>query len=91
MNWQVRKWLPGKSQDGTEINGVLITPADFDPSLKYPLFVVIHGGPTGISRPSKFIGSNRYYPIEQFLCQGRGRTDAQLPGFSRFWRGFQVP
>ena len=39
-----------KSQDGATIEGVLHKPAGFQPGNKYPLLVVIHGGPTGISR-----------------------------------------
>jgi len=65
-----KEMITWKSQDGTEINGVLATPPGFDPSRKYPLFVVIHGGPTGISRPTRFSRSNRYYPIEQFCARG---------------------
>src|SRR6185369_10619412 len=42
---EVIQW---KSSDGTVIEGVLIKPPDFDPSHKYPLLVVIHGGPTGV-------------------------------------------
>jgi dipeptidyl aminopeptidase/acylaminoacyl peptidase len=30
------------------INGILLKPKNFDPKKKYPLLVVIHGGPTGI-------------------------------------------
>ena len=58
------KW---KSNDGTEIEGVLHEPADFDVSTKYPLLVIIHGGPNGLSRPE--IGFSRY-PIQQFLAKG---------------------
>ena len=35
------------SQDGATIEGVLHKPLDFTPARKYPLLVVIHGGPTG--------------------------------------------
>jgi dipeptidyl aminopeptidase/acylaminoacyl peptidase len=57
------------SKDGAAIEGVLHKPADFDAKRKYPLLVVIHGGPTGVSRPS-FAPANRYYPIELFLAKG---------------------
>jgi dipeptidyl aminopeptidase/acylaminoacyl peptidase len=57
------------SKDSATIEGVLHKPANFDPGRKYPLFVVIHGGPTGISRPL-LAPANRYYPIEQFLARG---------------------
>ncbi len=35
--------------DGFSMNGVVITPPDFDPSKKYPLVLVIHGGPNSAS------------------------------------------
>ncbi len=36
-----------KSADGLEIEGLLLKPVGFDPATKYPLMVVVHGGPTG--------------------------------------------
>ena len=62
---EVVRW---KSGDGTEIEGVLYKPADFTPTKKYPLLVVIHGGPTGIDVP--VISADRYYPIERFVARG---------------------
>jgi dipeptidyl aminopeptidase/acylaminoacyl peptidase len=62
---EVVRW---KSGDGTEIEGVLYKPANFSPAKKYPLLVVIHGGPTGIDMP--FVSADRYYPIERFVAKG---------------------
>ena len=62
---EVVRW---KSGDGTEIEGVLYKPADFDAKKKYPLLVVIHGGPTGVDTP--VIAPDRYYPIEKFVARG---------------------
>jgi dipeptidyl aminopeptidase/acylaminoacyl peptidase len=62
---EVVRW---KSGDGTEIEGVLYKPKDFSPEKKYPLLVVIHGGPTGIDMP--FVSADRYYPIERFVAKG---------------------
>ncbi|MBZ5604488.1 MAG: S9 family peptidase [Acidobacteriia bacterium] len=62
---EVFEW---KSKDGNPIEGILIKPADFDPSKKYPLLVVIHGGPTGVDRPS--LAGDRTYPIEMFAAKG---------------------
>ena len=84
-----KEMVTWESQDGTEINGVLITPSDFDPSRKYPLFVVIHGGPTGISRPAKFISSNRYYPIEQFCSRGAVVLMPNYRGSAGFGEAFR--
>ncbi|MDF2674540.1 MAG: putative prolyl oligopeptidase family protein [Clostridiales bacterium] len=60
INWNTK--------DGLEIEGVLSKPQDFDPNRKYPLLVVIHGGPTWASFP--FLNMNKLYPIEQFVENG---------------------
>ena len=62
---EVIRW---ESEDGTEIEGVLHKPADFDPSRKYPLLVVIHGGPTGTDYPMPVLGY--VYPVTQWLAKG---------------------
>jgi dipeptidyl aminopeptidase/acylaminoacyl peptidase len=64
---EVIKW---KSQDGAEIEGVLHKPADFQPGRRYPLLVVIHGGPTGVSRPAPYSNNVGYYPIDMWLAKG---------------------
>jgi dipeptidyl aminopeptidase/acylaminoacyl peptidase len=63
-----REVVQWKSTDGTLIEGVLIKPPDYDPKRKYPLLVVIHGGPTGIDTPA--LAADRTYPIERFLAKG---------------------
>ncbi len=63
-----RELVQWKSKDGISIEGVLLKPQDFDPSKKYPLLVVIHGGPTGTDRAD--ITMDRYYPIERFVAKG---------------------
>ena len=75
MTDQVNKWKTGsrevidwKSKDGTSIEGILWKPADFDSSKKYPLLVIIHGGPSSISRPSLVSGG--VYPYLQWLDKG---------------------
>ncbi|MBM3761519.1 MAG: S9 family peptidase [Acidobacteria bacterium] len=63
-----REVISWKSKDGATIEGVLYKPVDFDPKRKYPLLVVIHGGPTGIDVP--YITPDSYYPAEQFVAKG---------------------
>lgn len=66
-----REIIGWKSKDGTPIEGVLVKPADFDPSRKYPLLVVIHGGPPMVDQAVHFITlEEQYYPIEQFAAKG---------------------
>jgi dipeptidyl aminopeptidase/acylaminoacyl peptidase len=75
MNAQLKAWkvansevISWKSDDGASIEGVLHKPANYDPAIKYPLLVVIHGGPTGIDTPSPVPGY--VYPIVQWLDKG---------------------
>jgi dipeptidyl aminopeptidase/acylaminoacyl peptidase len=55
------------SRDGTEIEGVLRKPANFDPAKRYPLVFVVHGGPTGVSMDYLLTYEDiAYYPTIQF-------------------------
>jgi len=63
-----REVVQWKSGDGTVIEGVLEKPVGFDAKKKYPLLVVIHGGPTGVDTPA--IAPDRYYPVERFIAKG---------------------
>jgi dipeptidyl aminopeptidase/acylaminoacyl peptidase len=63
-----RELISWRSSDGATIEGVLFTPADFKLSKKYPLLVVIHGGPTGVDQP--ILNADRYYPLERFVAKG---------------------
>ncbi len=42
---EVIRW---KSKDGTEIEGILYLPPDYEQGKKYPLLLHIHGGPAGV-------------------------------------------
>jgi len=75
MNAQTAGWtvsglevVSWKSTDGTTVEGVLHKPLDFDASRKYPLLVVIHGGPTGVSRAVPF--TSTIYPIDVWVPRG---------------------
>ena len=75
MNAQTAGWTTStlevvswKSQDGASIEGVLHKPNGFDPSRKYPLLVVVHGGPTGVSRAIPF--TSAIYPIDVWVPRG---------------------
>lgn len=69
-NWNVSnaEVISWKSKDGVEIEGVLHKPYDYDPNKKYPLMVIIHGGPTGTSVPSPVM--TYVYPALQWLNKG---------------------
>jgi len=63
-----REVVSWKSKDGATIEGILMKPANFEAKRKYPLLVIIHGGPTGIDLP--FVTPDSYYPAEQFVAKG---------------------
>nr|WP_230504255.1 S9 family peptidase [Sutcliffiella rhizosphaerae] len=65
-----REIISWQSSDGLEIEGVLSTPVDLDANKKYPLLVVIHGGPAWASFPIFSDCFNEKYPIEQFIEKG---------------------
>jgi dipeptidyl aminopeptidase/acylaminoacyl peptidase len=67
-NTPVNEVIQWKSRDGATIEGVLLKPRNFDPSRKYPLLVVIHGGPTGVDRPEP--APTYVYPILQWCEKG---------------------
>lgn len=55
-------------QDGTEVEGILSKPVDFDPTKRYPLIVCVHGGPHGTSYAVPM--STIIQPIEAYVEKG---------------------
>ena len=82
---EVFKW---KSQDGAEIEGVLHKPADFQQGRRYPLLIVIHGGPTGVSRPTPY-GSGTTYPLDAFLAKGAVVLEPNYRGSAGYGEKFR--
>ena len=86
------KLITWKSFDGREISGWLYTPKMKSPTGKYPVAIVIHGGPEGQSRPT-FLGRNNYLLNEMGVALiypnvrgsvGYGKTFTELDnGFLR--------
>lgn len=67
-NTPVNEIISWKSTDGATIEGILLKPRNYDPNKKYPLLVVIHGGPTGIDLPEPT--PTYVYPIMQWVEKG---------------------
>jgi dipeptidyl aminopeptidase/acylaminoacyl peptidase len=67
-NTPVNEIIQWKSKDGAQIEGILIKPANYNAQKKYPLLVLIHGGPTGIDIPDP---TPAYvYPLMQWVEKG---------------------
>ncbi len=93
---QVKDWILGKpevvswkSQDGAQIEGILYKPADYDPAKKYPLLVMIHGGPTGTSMPL-LAASSYAYPLQTFLCKGALVLEPNYRGSAGYGAAFRA-
>jgi dipeptidyl aminopeptidase/acylaminoacyl peptidase len=67
-NTPVNEIIQWKSKDGAGIEGILLKPKNYDAGKKYPLLVVIHGGPTGIDFPEPT--PTYVYPIMQWVEKG---------------------
>ena len=67
-NTPVNEVISWKSTDGATIEGILLKPKNYDAKKKYPLLVVIHGGPTGIDLPEPT--PTYVYPIMQWVEKG---------------------
>ena len=72
---QIKDWntplnevIQWKSKDGATIEGILLKPKNYDAAKRYPLLVVIHGGPTGIDLPDPV--PTYVYPIMQWTEKG---------------------
>jgi dipeptidyl aminopeptidase/acylaminoacyl peptidase len=96
MTAQVADWNVGsaevvswKSHDGATIEGVLRKPADYDPAKKYPLLVVIHGGPTGVSDPT-FSPGDYYYPVQTWLARGALVLEPNYRGSAGYGAAFRA-
>ena len=77
-----------KSQDGATIEGVLHKPIGFQPGKKYPLLVIIHGGPTGISRPSAY-SSASIYPVDLWTAKGALILEPNYRGSAGYGEAFR--
>ena len=94
MTDQVEGWPVGErevvswtSADGAVIEGVLSKPANFDPGRRYPLLVVIHGGPTGTSRPSMV--PSYVYPIAHWVAKGAVVLEPNYRGSAGYGEAFR--
>lgn len=70
-DWGTVETLRWQSTDGVEIEGILRKPTSFEPTNKYPLLFLLHGGPTWADL--EFLEDRMelyYYPVIQLLGKG---------------------
>ena len=70
LNLGERKFFTFKTQDGVELNGFMVLPANFSPSKKYPVVMNQYGGPGSQSVVDSWNAGNMGGTLyEQYLCQ----------------------
>ena len=82
---EVVRW---KSTDGMEIEGLLTYPADCERGKRYPLLLVIHGGPMGVFTDT-FDGNAGTYPIAAFAARGYAVLRPNPRGSSGYGKKFR--
>jgi dipeptidyl aminopeptidase/acylaminoacyl peptidase len=65
IDWQPLREFTFTSKRGKQIHNFLALPPNFDENKKYPLFVVIHGGPHGMWRDQFFVRWNYHLLASQ--------------------------
>ena len=63
-----RRVIEWKAADGTVIEGVLTLPVDYAKGTRYPLAVLVHGGPEGITLNG--FNTRSGYPTQLFATRG---------------------
>jgi dipeptidyl aminopeptidase/acylaminoacyl peptidase len=83
------KRIAWKASDGLDIEGLLTYPVGYEPGKKYPLVLVIHGGPAGVFQDS-FLGRYGLYPYATFAARGYAVLRANPRGSGGYGRTFRL-
>ena len=73
LPWQPVEHFWFEAQNGRRVHNMLVKPPGFDPAKKYPLFVLIHGGPHIMWRDQFFLRWNYH-----LIAQGQGGHDGYV-------------
>ena len=84
-----------KSKDGTEVHSLLVKPADFKAGTKYPLLLIIHGGPNGqdqhaFSFDREFFAAQGYVVLAVNYRGSSGRGEAYQKAIFGDWGNKEV-
>ncbi|GMR13126.1 MAG: S9 family peptidase [Gemmatimonadota bacterium] len=81
------------SRDGTEIEGWILTPPGYDPNLRYPTILRIHGGPNGqygvgFNFDAQLFAANGYVVV---ITNPRGSSGYGQDFGMALWRKWGIP
>lgn len=77
-----------KSADGLVIEGLLTYPVGFKKGQRYPLLVIVHGGPMGVFTQG-FTGAAGLYPVAAFASKGYAILRPNVRGSSGYGAKFR--
>lgn len=84
-----REIITWNAADGTEIEGILHKPYDFDPARKYPLYVITHGGPSATDQAANWF-VNRRYPMDHWSGRGALILQTNYRGSTGYGEAFHA-
>ncbi|MFY9552405.1 MAG: S9 family peptidase [Thermoanaerobaculia bacterium] len=76
------------SPDGKPIEGVLTLPVGYEPGKRYPLLLVVHGGPAGVFKLTH-IATPGAYPVAALAAEGYAVLRANPRGSSGYGTTFR--
>jgi dipeptidyl aminopeptidase/acylaminoacyl peptidase len=84
-----------KTSDGTEVHGLIVKPADYQPGRKYPTLLRIHGGPNGqdahaFNFEHQIFAANGYVVVAVNYRGSSGRGDAYQTAIAADWGDKEV-
>jgi dipeptidyl aminopeptidase/acylaminoacyl peptidase len=77
-----------KGAEGQEIEGLLTYPVGYQKGKRYPLLLIIHGGPMGVFTQT-YIGSPSPYPVAVFASRGYAVLRPNPRGSSGYGKEFR--
>ncbi len=77
-----------KSSDGLEIEGLLTYPVGYVSGKRYPLLLVVHGGPASVFKQT-FLAEPAPYPLAAFAARGYAVLRCNVRGSSGYGRAFR--
>lgn len=83
------------SKDGTVVNSIIVKPAGYKPGTKYPLLLLIHGGPNGQDEHAfafdrEFFAANGYVVLAVNYRGSSGRGNAWQKAIHADWGNLEV-
>ncbi|MCI0622271.1 MAG: S9 family peptidase [Acidobacteria bacterium] len=77
-----------KAKDGLQVEGLLTLPVGYESGKRYPLVLIIHGGPMGWFNEN-FLGNRDIYPLASFAAKGYAILRPNIRGSGGYGKKFR--